>query len=402
MATIKIKFRASSSTENEGTLFYRVTHNRIVRQISSGYKVFPQEWNAEKECLVLPVESDSIRRNYLVSLKETLLDDTKQLKSIINRLERSGEVYTADKIVYLFLHPIIGHGFIAFARQEIENLKKIGKKSKVKSYTTTLKSFSRFRNDKELLPEEVNSDIIEAYETYLESVKVCPNTISFYMRNLRAIYNRAVAKELTVQRFPFKQVYTGIDKTVKRAVSIEVIRQIRDLDLTLHPSMEYARDMFLFSFYTRGMSFVDMAFLLKKDLQNGVLTYRRHKTNQLLFIKWEKQMQEIIDKYDTSNTNYLLPIIRNKDQNDRKQYENECHRINRNLKKIGKLINLSIPLTTYVARHGWASIAQKEEIPIATISKAMGDDSEKTTRIYLDSLDTSIVDKANSTILNLL
>lgn len=402
MATIKIKFRASSSTENEGTLFYRVTHNRIVRQISSGYKVFPQEWNAEKECLVLPVESDSIRRNYLVSLKETLLDDTKQLKSIINRLERSGEVYTADKIVYLFLHPIIGHGFIAFARQEIENLKKIGKKSKVKSYTTTLKSFSRFRNDKELLPEEVNSDIIEAYETYLESVKVCPNTISFYMRNLRAIYNRAVAKELTVQRFPFKQVYTGIDKTVKRAVSIEVIRQIRDLDLTLHPSMKYARDMFLFSFYTRGMSFVDMAFLLKKDLQNGVLTYRRHKTNQLLFIKWEKQMQEIIDKYDTSNTNYLLPIIRNKDQNDRKQYENECHRINRNLKKIGKLINLSIPLTTYVARHGWASIAQKEEIPIATISKAMGHDSEKTTRIYLDSLDTSIVDKANSTILNLL
>lgn len=197
------------------------------------------------------------------------------------------------------------------------------------------------------------------------------------MRNLRAIYNRAVAKELTVQRFPFKQVYTGIDKTVKRAVSIEVIRQIRDLDLTLHPSMEYARDMFLFSFYTRGMSFVDMAFLLKKDLQNGVLTYRRHKTNQLLFIKWEKQMQEIIDKYDTSNTNYLLPIIRNKDQNDRKQYENECHRINRNLKKIGKLINLSIPLTTYVARHGWASIAQKEEIPIATISKAMGHDSEK-------------------------
>lgn len=402
MATIKIKFRASSSTENEGTLFYRVTHNRIVRQISSGYKVFPQEWNAEKECLVLPVESDSIRRNYLVSLKETLLDDTKQLKSIINRLERSGEVYTADKIVYLFLHPIIGHGFIAFARQEIENLKKIGKKSKVKSYTTTLKSFSRFRNDKELLPEEVNSDIIEAYETYLESVKVCPNTISFYMRNLRAIYNRAVAKELTVQRFPFKQVYTGIDKTVKRAVSIEVIRQIRDLDLTLHPLMEYARDMFLFSFYTRGMSFVDMAFLLKKDLQNGVLTYRRHKTNQLLFIKWEKQMQEIIDKYDTSNTNYLLPIIRNKDQNARKQYENECHRINRNLKKIGKLINLSIPLTTYVARHGWASIAQKEEIPIATISKAMGHDSEKTTRIYLDSLDTSIVDKANSTILNLL
>lgn len=188
------------------------------------------------------------------------------------------------------------------------------KKSKVKSYTTTLKSFSRFRNDKELLPEEVNSDIIEAYETYLESVKVCPNTISFYMRNLRAIYNRAVAKELTVQRFPFKQVYTGIDKTVKRAVSIEVIRQIRDLDLTLHPSMEYARDMFLFSFYTRGMSFVDMAFLLKKDLQNGVLTYRRHKTNQLLFIKWENKCKKSLTNTTllTLITCYLLSEIKTK------------------------------------------------------------------------------------------
>lgn len=402
MATIKIKFRASSSIEKEGTLFYRVTHNRVVRQIGSGYKVFSQEWDAEEECLILSNDTDSSRRNYLASLKETLLEDSKRLKSIIARLERTGEAYTADKIVELFLHPATGHGFISFARQEIENLKKIGKKGKVKNYTSTINSFSRFRNDKDLLPEEVDSSLMEAYETYLQTTKVCPNTVSFYMRNLRALYNRAVDKGLTIQRFPFKQVYTGIDKTVKRAVPIEVIRQIRDLDLTLHPSMAYARDMFLFSFYTRGMSFVDMAFLLKKDLQNGILTYRRHKTNQQLFIKWEKPMQDIIDKYDTSETDYLLPIIRNTDQNERKQYENECHRINRNLKKIGEMLELSIPLTTYVARHGWASIAQKEEIPIATISKAMGHDSEKTTRIYLDSLDTSAVDKANNTILGLL
>ena len=109
---------------------------------------------------------------------------------------------------------------------------------------------------------------------------------------------------------PFKHVYTGIDKTKKRAVSLDVIREIRDLKLT-KKSLVFARDIFLFSFYTRGMSFVDMAFLKKQDLQNGILAYRRNKTGQQLFIKREKTMQELIDKYDTFDTPYLLPVIRN-------------------------------------------------------------------------------------------
>ncbi len=147
------------------------------------------------------------------------------------------------------------------------------------------------------------------------------------------------------------------------------------------------------------MSFVDMAFLKKKDLQNGILTYRRNKTGQQLFIKWEKPMQELIDKYDTSDTPYLLPIIRNSSVDEWHQYPNAAHRINRNLKQIGKQIGLSIPLTTYVARHAWASIAQSKNVSLSVISEALGHDSEQTTRIYLASLDTSVVDKANSLIL---
>ena len=232
-----------------------------------------------------------------------------------------------------------------------------------------------------------------------QGINVCPNSSSFYMRNLRAIYNRAVERELTVQRYPFKHVYTGVDKTVKRAVPLKVIRRIRDLDLTLSPVLDYARDLFMFSFYTRGMAFVDMAYLKKKDLQNGVLVYRRQKTGQQLFIKWEKPMQEIVGKYDTSATPYLLPIIRDMDTDARKQYKNAAHLVNDKLKKIGRQLGLAIPLTSYVARHAWASIAKSKNIPISTISEAMGHDSENTTRIYLASLDTSVVDKANSLIL---
>ena len=155
----------------------------------------------------------------------------------------------------------------------------------------------------------MDSDMMVAYEAYLKRNGVSPNTSSFYMRNLRAVYNRAVEKGLVEQKFPFKHVYTGVEKTAKRAIPLMAVRKIKELDLSSSPALDFARNMFLFSFYTRGMSFVDMAYLRKKDLNNGILSYRRRKTGQQLFIKWEKCMQEIADKYNTEYSTYLLPVI---------------------------------------------------------------------------------------------
>jgi len=399
MATVKTKFRASSSDTKEGILFYQVIHNRVARQIHTDYRLYPHEWDAENKKIVFSPHLTDSRRNYLVSVNAAVQEDDRRLQRIVSRLEHLGHPYTAEDVVRYYLSPTDNHWFLSFARNLVEQLRQIGKQSTADTYRTAVNSFTRFRNEHDVALSEVDSDLMVAYETYLKSIGLCPNSISFYMRNLRAIYNRAVGKELTMQRYPFKYVYTGIDKTVKRAVSLNVIRKIRDMDLRLYPAMDYARDIFMFSFYTRGMSFIDMAFLKKKDLQNGILSYRRHKTNQRLFIKWEQPMQELIDKYDTSETFYLLPIIKNCGKDERWQYKSEAHRINRNLKKIGKRLGVTIPLTTYVARHGWASIAKSKNIPIATISEAMGHDSETTTRIYLASLDASVVDKANSLIL---
>ena len=220
------------------------------------------------------------------------------------------------------------------------------------------------------------------------------------MRNLRSIYNKAVDEGMAPQGNPFRRVYTGVDKTVKRAVSADVIRLIRDIDLRLHPALDLARDLFMFSFYTRGMSFVDMAYLRKSDLRNGILSYRRRKTNRQLFVKWERQMQAIVDKYSTGDSPYLLPIIKNVDTDLRRQYQNASHFVNTKLREIGVMLGLSMPLTAYVARHGWASIAKSKQVPVATISEAMGHDSETTTRIYLASLDTAHVDRANHLVLS--
>jgi hypothetical protein len=201
---------------------------------------------------------------------------------------------------------------VNFSNGLIDQLCENGKLRTAERYAVTLNSFKRFLGEKEVFLENVDSTLMMGYEVYLKNVGVCPNTSSFYMRNLRAMYNRAVEQGLTEQRFPFKHVYTGVEKTVKRAVSIEVIRSLRSLDLSSYPVLDWARDMFLFSFYTRGMSFIDMAFLKKRDLKNGLLDYRRQKTGQRLFVKWEKPMQDIVDKYlATADKKRSLPASQN-------------------------------------------------------------------------------------------
>lgn len=282
----------------------------------------------------------------------------------------------------------------------INQLRRLNRIRTSETYTATLASFMKFRDGQDILLCEIDSDTMMLYEAWLKAKGICPNTISFYMRILRAVYNRAVEKELVEQKHPFKHVYTGIDKTVKRAVPLKAIKRIKELDLTLKPHLDYARDMFLFSFYTRGMSFIDMAYLKKSDLKNGILIYRRRKTGQQLTIKWEKCMEEIVTKYENrSTTQYLLPIITNPLVDERKQYRNAIFRVNTALKKVARLVDLPIPLTMYCARHGWASIAKSKNIPLSVISEGMGHDSEETTRIYLASFDTSVVDRANSLIL---
>lgn len=245
---------------------------------------------------------------------------------------------------------------------------------------------------------EWTSETAGDYERYLKNSGVSMNTVSFYMRILRAVFNKAVKQKLTAQTFPFQDVYTGIGQTAKRAMDIGLIRRIKELDLSEQPKLDHARDLFLLSFYFRGMSLIDMAYLEKKNLQQGILEYRRKKTGQRLTIKWEDEMQAIVDKYP-ENEPYLLPILQPGGEDDRKQYKRASKQINRLLKKVGLLADLPTTLTMYVARHSWASIARQKNIPISVISNGLGHQSEKTTRIYLAELDTSATDRANNEIL---
>ncbi len=395
MTTVKVKFRPSIVVDRPGSIVYLIIHRRIVRQITSEYKVFPEEWD-EKQSKVRPVRKE--RTGLIHSVVQGLRNDMERLHMIIEKLENKKSEFTADYVVKLFYASANEQSFFRFMENVITQLKRLNKERTVETYTAAFNSFMRFRKGEDVLLGEISSELMMEYEAWLKSRGLIMNTISFYHRILRAVYNRAVEKELTVQRYPFKHVYTKIDKTVKRAISLKYIRQIKGLDLSLKPELDFARDLFMFSFYTRGMSFVDMAYLKKSDLKNGILSYRRRKTSQQLFIKWEKPMQDILDKYPLNDTDYLLPIIK-ATGNERQQYRNALRFANNKLKGIAELAGLRMNLTMYVSRHSWASIAKSQNIPLSVISEGMGHNLESTTQIYLASLDNSMIDQANEQIL---
>ncbi len=397
MASIKVKFRPSTVADHEGTIYYQILHERKPRQLLSEYHVFQSEWD-ESRAMVITTQT-SERKAFILSIRERIRWDVERLTKIVRKLDGNGLQYTADDVIDEFNRYAQEYSLFNFMESIIIKLKQNGKVRTSETYTSALNSFKKFRKDEDIMLDCLNSEVMEAYEAWHQSRGVAPNTISFYTRILRAVYNRAVEEDIVENKNPFRHVYTGVDKTIKRALPLPVIKKIKALDLSLTPALDYARDMFMMSFMLRGMSFIDMAFLRKTDLQNGYITYRRRKTGQKLVIEWTNEMQLILDKYPENASDYLLPVIRNPGTNERCTYHNMGYNINHNLKAVAKVVGVTIPLTLYVARHSWASIAKSKGIPLSVISEGMGHDNEATTQIYLASLDTSAVDKANSLIL---
>ena len=399
MATVKIKFRASSVAGKEGTLYYHIIHQRKLRWISTDYHVYPEEWNARKSSVIV---SNSNNRQAHLQLIQSQIDwEMKQIQCIIHDKEMDGVSYSVDDLANEIQQLPTSQSVFMFFRQQIakkEQMQCVGTKN---NYTNAVNRFIEFRNQKDLTFSQMTADMMEMYQAWLWNRGVGQNTVSFYLRTLRTLHHKAVEAGQATSNDIFAHVQTANVRTAKRAISIKDIRNIEKLELQIGSSIDKARDLFLLSFYLRGMAFVDMAFLKKSDLKCGMVSYNRRKTHQNLNIEWIKPMQAIINKYaeQTKDSPYMLPILTGKETSPYTQYRKVEYNTNYNLKKIGKMIGLKIPLTTYVARHTWASIALHMNIPIATISEGMGHNSYKTTQIYLESIDVATINEANRRII---
>lgn len=400
MATINVKIHPIIPDGNVGTLFYQVVHEGTTKVIETDYKLYLHEWNSETEKLNVH-DADAERFAYLAALGKRVECDMRRLIGIIMSLDQRIMPYATDDVVVNFADYCSRRSFGLFMKEQIDRLESMKRMRTSETYTAAYRSFMRFMDNKDVAIDEFDEKLMGEYENFLKMTGAGLNTVSFYMRIMRAVYNRAVDEGITDQRYPFKKVYTGIARTVKRALRFDDIRRIKNVDLSNEPNLAFARDMFMFSFYTRGMSFVDMSFLSKSNLSGGVLSYCRRKTGQRLDIKWEKCMQEIVERYDACGP-YILPIVSPDKGDERLQYRQCQCRINAYLKRLGRMMGFLHPLTMYVARHSWASVAKSRNVPLSIISEGMGHDSDATTRIYLASIEASRIDEANSSILNAL
>lgn len=394
--SVKLCFRPSSVPQKAGRLYYQIVIRRACYQYNSLYQIYEAEWSKQTGLII--TDALSQRGKDLMTIRKCTEWEIAKLYEVAQRMFNVSESVDCDLVVHEFETQKAQQSLRSYVMGQIVRLEQKGKSRTSETYLSTYRSFMRFLKRDDILLYEIGQNIIEDYELWLQKDGLAPNGTSFYMRILHTLLNKAVRQSLIPSCDFFQNVYTGIANTAKRAIGIESLKRIKTLDLRLCPQLDFARDMFFLSLYFRGMSFIDMTNLQHKNLQNGHLVYCRQKTGQRLDIKWEKQMSDILDKYPT-DAKYLLPILKTPNEESRKNYKNMSKQINRWLKKVGTMAGIQIPLTMYVARHTWASLAKQKNIPLNVISDGLGHNSEKTTLIYLSALDTSAVDDANSKIL---
>lgn len=400
MATIKLKFRPSSVEEKEGTLYYQVIHKRNVKWISTDYHVFQNEWDEKAANITIPLNGERVQK--LLLIKSAIARELRQRKRTLDRLETSSEELTLNELCEAFSQLPPCKTVFTFLEEQVDRQERMQKHGTANTYISTYRRFKEYRQNKDLFFDELTPDMIEEYEAWLANRNQKPNTIRFYLRTLNTLFCKAANNGmLSEERKLFSHVRLSYATTTKRALSEADILALQNLKLEADTTLAFARDMFMFSFYMRGMPFVDIAYLKKSNLKNGILTYRRKKTNQPLLVEWEQVHQEIVERYahQTVGSPYMFPIIKQTDGTEYKQYKRVQEKVNRTLKKLGIMIGLKTPLTAYVARHSWASIARDMNIPIPVISEGMGHQSYKTTQVYLNSIDVSKISEANRTII---
>ena len=389
MATIKVKLRPSSVVGRAGTIYYQVTHRRATRQITTNIRLQPDEWDAIGEQVVVSDADKSI-------IQIRIDRDTALLWQIVKDLDSSGVTYSVGDIIKRYKSPECHVSVLDFMKNQIRLMRNANRLGTALNYEKTMKNFAEFLGGVNLPFSAMTEHLIADYNAFLVQRGMVRNSISFYMRIMRAVYNKAVRQKLVEQSHPFTEVYTGIDRTRKRAVSESVISQLYKLKLAGGTPLALARDMFIFSYCTRGMAFVDIAYLKKDNIQNGVICYARRKTGQLLSVRIEPSIQCIIDRYSSALSPYIFPILTSTDAKEAyEEYQVAINNHNRLLRRLSKMLPADCTLTSYTSRHSWATAARNHNVPISVISAGMGHASEQTTQIYLTMLENSVVDDAN-------
>lgn len=402
---LTVKLRLSRLTPDKGVLYLRLTHRRQSAWLSTSLPLFAKEWNDRKQAILIPHDSTPLRCQELHAEKKKLEGQLKAIQDIIKSKEALG-TYSAHDIIEHYRNRGHRSSLSACMLRRIDLLKAAGRFGTAHAARNALSCFIRYRRGRDLPLGQLDAIEVQSFERYLRAQSYSMNTVSTYLRALRSMYNEAVREKIVDAKVanPFSGTFTGNAPTRKIATDSQTISRIASLRLQQEDRrLSLSQDMFLFSFYCRGMSYVDMIHLRVQDMQGKRLVYKRQKTGQEIEVKLTPEARTIIHRYKRRlrGNAYLFPVLSDKatDPERWRQYESGLGRYNRHLKSLSKRIKAPQALTGYVSRHSWATIARNEGIPLETISRSLGHESEQTTRIYIGRLDSHPVDKANELVI---
>ncbi|MCJ7934744.1 MAG: site-specific integrase [Chryseobacterium sp.] len=399
--SIKIVLDSRPMSNNLYTVYLRIIKDRKRKNIALGLKCRKEYF--ENEQFLKGHPDYKVENDLLISFKA-------RANKIIRDFQNEGKNFSLEEFEYKFKNKTTEQNvFVAgFFDEIIDELTRSGRIGNARAYKDTKDSFVGF-GGKKLRINDITPVLLEKYEVSLRERGNGNGGISFKMRHLRALVNKAIKRKLiTKEHYPFETYKVSKLKSVnnKKALSIDEFKKLKDVDLSKSPHLREAYNYFMFSIYARGMNFIDMMKLKWSDIQDGRIYYVRSKTKASFNIEIIQPMQDIIDFYKAQkrNSQYVFPILLQDDLTPI-QIANRKHKVlsryNSKLKEVGKLAEIDKPLSSYVARHSFATILKYSGTSVSKISEMMGHSDVQITMTYLKDFENEDLDKEMTKLIEL-
>lgn len=402
MGSIKVLLYKSKKLANgEHPVMIRYIKDRKPNYISIGKSCSTELWDDAKELpkkshplfkeLTILIGSKKLQAEKFILAGENNNDQEVTSQELRSEFKKNKQTLSVFKAFEYFIARMLEAGQV--------------KNSQV--YKDALRQLKKFTVNKDLSFSQIDISFLNRYQEFMQKTGLGPNSIYLYLRTLRALINKAIEEKICLPKYySFKEFslakFSKI-KTQKRAISKENIIAIASLEFPPTHPLFHSRNYFLFSYYNRGINMIDIAHLQWSNISNNRLNYRRKKTRESFTIGMLQPAIEILNHYsENKNSDFIFPILSEKHDTP-SMIQNRIHKmlkvINRDLKEIAVLAGINEKLTTYVARHSFATILKKSGVSTSLISEAMGHDSEKTTQIYLEDFENSVLDDATRALL---
>jgi site-specific recombinase XerD len=413
MGLAKIVFwKYQKNKSGESPIFIRIIEDRKPRYLKTGFNSTEQDWDFDNNCFRTKYRKAEEQYKAVdhVMNNELLLKKLREANNMIKTLINDDKIISSKQVKQEILKAkAIGNkSVLSFVDTLVEEHKSNGKLGTAKCYNdlkNSLKKFLKKQDKSDITFKEIDLEFLTKYENYFRERNVTGNGISFYMRSLRATYKVAIVRKICkVEMYPFNdyRISNLKEDTVKRAISKEDIFKIAQFEADPDCQMYRSKTLFLFSYYCRGINFVDMGMLKWENINGNRMTYIRQKTGKYFDLELLAPAKQILDhlkeKYYRGEDSYIFPILDESKHKTQVSIRNRLHKVlgqtNKDLKDLGKELGIKTKLTTYVARHTFATVLRKSGASYSTIKDTMGHSDEKTTQLYVDGIQNDALDIA--------